>query len=64
MAAETIRDFLNLKKEVTDMEKKAYVKPELTVHGDVEKITLNCVFQNNDTPNGNSTAFPPSGPCS
>lgn len=44
------------------MEKKAYVKPELTIHGDVEKITLNGNLQFSDLPNGpNNTANCPAG---
>jgi hypothetical protein len=34
------------------MEKKEYSKPLLTVHGDVEKITLNAGRVNADVPNG------------
>lgn len=46
------------------MEKKVYVKPELTVHGDIEKITLNGNLVNADTPSGpNNTAFCPGGMC-
>ena len=32
--------------------KKAYSTPELTVHGDIEKITLSGVLMNADTPMG------------
>lgn len=35
------------------MEKSVYVKPELTIHGDIEKITLSSFLQNADTPGGN-----------
>lgn len=46
------------------MEKKVYTKPELTVHGDIEKITLNGNLANSDVPNGaSSTAFCPGGVC-
>lgn len=43
------------------MDKKAYVKPELTIHGDIEKITLAGNAVNCDTPCGsnNNTAFVP-----
>jgi hypothetical protein len=42
------------------VEKKAYSKPELVVHGDVEKITLISGLPNADTPGGpNGTAFSP-----
>ena len=42
------------------MGKKEYSKPELTVHGDIEKITLSGTMPNRDTPTGpNNTAFPP-----
>lgn len=34
------------------MEKREYIKPELTVHGDIEKITLNGVRDDADTPMG------------
>jgi hypothetical protein len=34
------------------MEKKAYVKPELAIHGDIEKITLNGTRDDADVPNG------------
>ena len=45
------------------MNKKPYTTPKLTVHGDVEKITLNGTVENTDTPSGsNNSAFPPSGP--
>lgn len=44
------------------MEKKVYVKPELTVHGDIEKITLNGGVINADVPMGpDGTAFCPAG---
>lgn len=41
-------------------DKKVYVTPELTVHGNVEEITLvNGFVQPADTPNGQpGTAFP------
>lgn len=40
------------------MEKKEYVKPELTVHGDIEKITLNGNLADSDVPRGPAnTAF-------
>jgi len=32
--------------------KKSYIKPELIVHGDIEKITLNGGQPNSDVPNG------------
>jgi hypothetical protein len=39
------------------MDKKAYVKPELAIHGDIEKITLNGTRDDADVPNGpNNTA--------
>lgn len=39
------------------MEKKEYLKPELTIHGDIEKITLNGVQSDSDVPQGpNNTA--------
>jgi hypothetical protein len=44
---------LNLKKEEKIMGKKVFIKPELTIHGDIEKITLNGTFVNADTPKGN-----------
>lgn len=38
--------------------KKEYTKPELTVHGNVEEITLASNQANRDTPTGNTnTAF-------
>jgi len=43
------------------MEKKPYSKPELTVHGDIEKITLAGCSVNSDQPTGTNTnndAFP------
>lgn len=43
------------------MEKKEYSKPQLTVHGNVEKITLAGCSPNSDRPNGTSNdtdAFP------
>ena len=44
------------------MEKKEYIKPELTIHGDIEKITLNGNLANSDVPNGTSnTVFCPGG---
>lgn len=44
------------------MNKKPYTTPQLTVHGNVEKITLNSSLANADTPSGdNSSAFPPGG---
>lgn len=40
--------------------KKTYSKPELTIHGNVEEITLSASSKNTDVPNGNDgTAFPP-----
>ena len=40
--------------------KKAYNPPELTVHGDVEEITLAASALNADVPRGaNGTAYPP-----
>jgi hypothetical protein len=46
--------------ENTQNEKKVYTKPELTEHGDVEKITLIGGFVNpKDTPSGlPQSAFP------
>ncbi len=39
--------------------KKDYSKPELTIHGDVEEITLASNATNADSPQGTpSTAFP------
>ena len=39
--------------------KKAYAKPELTIHGNVEEITLAASAKNTDVPMGNDgTAFP------
>lgn len=35
------------------MGKKVFITPELTIHGDIEKITLNGTFVNADTPKGN-----------
>ena len=41
------------------MSKKTYVKPELTTHGNVEKITLQGGQVNSDVPRGPAnTAFP------
>jgi len=41
------------------MNKKAYIKPELTTHGNVEEITLNGGQPNSDIPQGpGNTAFP------
>jgi hypothetical protein len=41
------------------MHKKPYTTPRLTVHGDVEKITLQNGLDNADTPAGaNDSAFP------
>ena len=34
------------------MGKKVFIKPELTVHGDIEKITLNGTLMNADMPKG------------
>jgi hypothetical protein len=34
------------------MEKREYVKPELAIHGDIEKITLNGTRDDADVPNG------------
>jgi hypothetical protein len=40
-------------------EKKQYQKPELVVHGNIEKITMQSNVQNRDAPTGNNnTAFP------
>lgn len=45
------------------MNKKEYKKPELTVHGDIEKITLGGGIENSDVPKGPpGTAFPPGSP--
>lgn len=39
--------------------KKAYIKPELTTHGNVEKMTLEAGSTNRDSLKGpNNTAFP------
>lgn len=41
------------------MNKKAYIKPELTTHGNVEEITLAGGKVNADSPAGTpNTAFP------
>ncbi|MBW4668553.1 MAG: hypothetical protein KME60_14270 [Cyanomargarita calcarea GSE-NOS-MK-12-04C] len=43
------------------MSKKSYTKPQLSVHGNVEQITLAGCKQNSDQPNGtvnDSDAFP------
>lgn len=47
------------------MEKKIYVAPTLTVHGDVEAITLSSSCNNSDMPSGpTNNAYPRSGtPC-
>ncbi len=45
------------------MEKKTYVKPELTVHGDIEKITMSATAANADSPSGNDNAFCNNGVC-
>ena len=43
-----------------ESEKKVYFTPELTVHGDVEKITRTGGAPNADAPHGNNnTAFSP-----
>lgn len=43
-------------------EKKSYRKPELKIHGEVEKITLFSNQPANDAPTGtNNTAFPNRG---
>ena len=40
--------------------KKTYNTPELTIHGDVEEITLAANVTNADVPRGaNGTAYPP-----
>lgn len=45
------------------MKKKPYTTPQLIVHGDVEKITLQGTVANADVPAGNNnTGFPPAGP--
>ena len=41
------------------MNKKPYTTPKMTVHGDIEEITLQGVLQNADVPSGTNTAFPP-----
>ena len=42
--------------------KKPYTTPQLTVHGNVEQITLNGGLPNADTPQGvANTAFPAAG---
>jgi|RhiMetdeSRZDD1v2_1073273.scaffolds.fasta_scaffold28788_5 hypothetical protein len=44
-------------------ELKPYSTPELTVHGDIERITLQGGASNRDMPSGaNNTAFPNSPP--
>jgi len=44
-------------------EKKTYTSPRLTIHGDVEKITLNSTYTNADTQSGiGNTAFCVQGP--
>ena len=44
------------------MEKKAYVTPELSIHGDIEEITLNGTLPFSDVPSGpNGTAECPAG---
>lgn len=44
------------------MNKKAYIKPELTTHGNVEEITLAGGQPNADSPSGvGNTAFPVRG---
>lgn len=46
------------KKESEKPPKRRYSSPQLTVHGDVEKITLNAGLVNADLPAGNAnTAF-------
>jgi hypothetical protein len=46
------------------MEKKVYEKPELTIHGDIEKITLNGTLPNADVPGGNDGTANCPGVCS
>jgi hypothetical protein len=41
-----------LKREENIMGKKVFIKPELTVHGDIEKITLAGNLANADMPKG------------
>ena len=36
------------------MRKKVFIKPELTVHGDIEKITLSGNLANSDVPKGSA----------
>ncbi len=36
------------------MGKKVFIKPELTIHGDIEKITLSGTLVNADMPKGNA----------
>ena len=36
------------------MGKKVFIKPELTVHGDIEKITLSGSLANADMPKGSA----------
>ena len=43
------------------MNKKPYTTPKMTVHGDIEEITLQGVLQNADVPIGTNNAFPPGG---
>jgi hypothetical protein len=55
MAAVENRLFtIKLKKEEKIMGKKVFIKPELTIHGDIEKITLSGTLVNSDVPKGNA----------
>ena len=36
------------------MGKKVFIKPEFTVHGDIEKITLSGNLANSDVPKGSA----------
>ena len=46
------------------MEKKEFVSPKLTIHGDIEKITLNGNLPNADSPTGVDDAQCNFGACS
>jgi hypothetical protein len=45
---------IKLNKEEKIMGKKVFIKPEFTVHGDIEKITLSGSLANADTPKGSA----------
>lgn len=46
------------------MEKRKFVKPELTIHGDIERITLSSTHDDADSPTGTNNAFCNFGECS